>query len=192
MTPARLSVPVLVLPLLLAHAHPRVQQGPTASMRVAPASGAQASATATPSHVAALLDRFAGRWRGQGTVTGRSSDVEMTWEPALQRAFVHLMFRNAMTAADGSRTIFEARGYYRREAAGASTGVWVDSRGLVLPLQTSASPDTLTSDWGGADTERGRTTYRLVDAATLEVVDAVYGGDGQLREFGRTVLKRIP
>jgi hypothetical protein len=70
-------------------------------------------------------------------------------------------------------------------------GTWIDSRGVVLPVVVTVGGDSLTSDWGDDRTEMGRTVYRLVDAGTLEVVDAVRQPDGQYREFGRSVLKRL-
>ncbi len=44
--------------------------------------------------------------------------------------------------------------------------------------------------WGSAETERGRTVYRLRDDGRLEVVDSVMTGDGGAREFARHVLSR--
>ena len=43
----------------------------------------------------------------------------------------------------------------------------------------------LTADWGSAETERGRTIYRLLPDGRLEVTDNAGG-----REFARHVMSR--
>lgn len=150
-----------------------------------------ATQTPLPPAMAGLL----GDWRGTGVVTGRASEMTMTWSRDVGDAFVHLRFRNAM-AQDGGRPaqVFEARGYYRAASAIAvdGKGTWVDSRGVIFPIAFTLTADTLTSDWGDASTERGRTVYRLTPSGTLEVIDFVRLPDGQYREFGRSELRRSP
>ena len=51
---------------------------------------------------------------------------------------------------------------------------------------------TLTSEWGSADTERGRTVYRLADDGRLRVTDSRPPPDGAYREFARTRLHARP
>ena len=48
----------------------------------------------------------------------------------------------------------------------------------------------LTADWGSAETERGRTVYRLLADGRLEATDSVAGAGGALREFARHVLQK--
>lgn len=140
-----------------------------------------------------VMTRLLGDWRGSGVITGRASALTLSWSRDLGDAFVHLRFRNEMAEGGGRpAAVFEGRGYYRAASATAvaGTGTWIDSRGFILPVVTALSPDALTSDWGDASTERGRTVYRLTPAGTLEVIDFVRMPDGQYREFGRSELTR--
>jgi hypothetical protein len=94
-------------------------------------------------------------------------------------------------ATTGPPDVFEAHGYYRVADDGLrGVGTWVDSRGLVLPLVVTIAQDRMTVEWGDDATERGQTVYRLVAGDTLEVIDAVRDKGGQLREFGRSTLRR--
>jgi hypothetical protein len=140
-----------------------------------------------------VLQSLLGEWRGSGTVTGRASEISMSWSRQVGAAFVQLRFRNQM-AAGGSRPaeVFEAHGYYRAASAAApdGDGTWIDSRGFILPVVMALEPDALTSDWGSASTERGRTVYRLTPAGTMDVIDSVRLPDGSYREFGRSELRR--
>jgi ribosomal protein S16 len=169
---------------------------PALSLMMCASTGTRAPAqTAGPaSGEPAIVARLLGTWRGAGIVTGRASEMTMTWERAVGGAFLHLRFRNAMAAsATRPAEVFEARGYYRVVAASgttAGTGTWIDSRGLILPVRVTVESDALTSDWGGSGTETGRTVYRLTSATTLEVVDSVRTATGEYREFGRTTLTR--
>jgi hypothetical protein len=95
-----------------------------------------------------------------------------------------------MRAADGSEYRFQAHAYYRAGEDGAITGTWLDSRGVTLPLAGKADEASLHIEWGSETTERGRTAYRL-EGDTLEVVDEVLLKDGEWREFGRSVLRRV-
>jgi hypothetical protein len=45
--------------------------------------------------------------------------------------------------------------------------------------------------WGTADTELGRSSYRVTEAG-LDVTDEVQGPDGTWRTFGRSMLNRLP
>ena len=149
--------------------------------------------TQTPASEPAVVSKLVGQWHGQGVVTGRASEITMTWERVIGEAFVRLRFRNAMAAVGGRPAeVFEAHGYYRVTAGAteAATGTWLDGRGYILPVQVTLSPDTFTSQWGNATTEQGRTVYRLTGPDTLEVVDLVRTAAGEYREFGRSQLRR--
>jgi hypothetical protein len=131
-----------------------------------------------------------GDWRGTGVVSGQASSVTMTWTHEPGPRVLHLRFRNDLAGGRGAQT-FEGRGYYRLgPEPGVGAGIWIDSRGLFLPVATSITADSLTSEWGSETTERGRTVYRFVDADTLEVVDWVRTPNGDLREFGRVRVTR--
>jgi hypothetical protein len=137
----------------------------------------------------ALLERLHGEWHGTGEVRRMAADMRMHWEPVLDGQFHRLSMQNRMTGTDGRDWNFEATGYYRLGEDGAIAGTWFDSRGITLPLAGRVEDDALIIDWGTAEIERGRSTYRLAGDA-LEVTDEVYGKDGNLAVFGRTRLTR--
>jgi hypothetical protein len=137
----------------------------------------------------ALIDRFTGEWEGKGTLMGADAEFKMTWERVLQGKFVRLTFQNKMRGSDGVDRVLNAQAFYKPEASGQFSGTWFDSRGMVLPLKANAEGDTLTTHWGSADTEQGRTIYRLVDQNKFEVEDFVLRG-GEWRRFGSAAYQR--
>lgn len=158
------------------------------ALAIAGAPAAWADESRTRDFFAAI----AGEWQGAGETLGTPSTQEARWEPALDAAFFRFVFDNRLTAPDGRQSRFRAEAFYRVGRDGVVSGTWLDSRGMTLPLAgTVDDSGALTIDWGTAETERGRSTYRLVDGA-LEVTDEVMNPDGGWRVFGRTVLKRKP
>ena len=135
---------------------------------------------------------ISGEWQGSGETLGMASSQQARWEPALDAAFFRFVFDNRMTATDGRESRFRAEAFYRVTADGAVTGTWLDSRGMTLPLTGIVdATGALTIEWGSPETERGRSSYRLIGGA-LEVTDEVMNPDGSWRVFGRTVLQRKP
>ena len=135
---------------------------------------------------------LAGDWQGTGETLSMTSTQRARWEPALGAAFFRFVFDNRMTAADGKETRFRAEAFYRVGRDGAVTGTWLDSRGVTQPLAGGQDETgALVILWGTEETERGRSTYRLVDDA-LEITDEVVGEDGNWRVFGQTRLTRNP
>jgi hypothetical protein len=80
---------------------------------------------------------------------------------------------------------FEGRAFYRPVADGRWQATWFDNRGVSFPIQAVLAGRVLTSEWGSAETERGRTIYRLLPDGRLEVTDTAGG-----RDFARHVLSR--
>lgn len=151
------------------------------------------AATAAPAPAAGVFERLAGTWQGSGEVRGMPAEPRMDWQKVFGGRFMYLEFDNRMHNAEGAEIRFRAHGYYRLEPDGATTGIWLDSRGVILPLAGTIGVDgtTLTIDWGDeASVERGRTEYRL-DGDRLEVTDEVLLLDGTWRTFGRTTLTRV-
>lgn len=153
---------------------------------VAALAGAAAAADAPAT--AAFLGRLAGDWQGTGEVRRMAADMRMRWEPVLDGRFHRLTMENRMSG-DGRSWRFEAQAFYRVREDGTIDGTWFDSRGITLPLTGRVDGDAMTIDWGTAEIERGRSTYRLA-ADALEVTDEVYGKDGTPGVFGRTRLTR--
>lgn len=135
---------------------------------------------------------LAGEWQGEGEVLGMASVQKARWEPALGAAFFRFAFDNRMTAADGKQSQFQAEAFYRVNKEGAVTGTWLDSRGVTQQIAGGLDESgALVIQWGSEETERGRSTYRLVEDA-LEITDEVVGEDGNWRVFGLTRLTRNP
>lgn len=122
------------------------------------------------------LDWLAGSWRGAGTMFGQPSEAALDVRPALGGRFVELSYR-----AGG----FEGRAFYSPAGEGRWRAAWFDNRGVTFPIAAAVADRTLTADWGSAETERGRTVYRLLPDGRLEVSDTAAG-----REFARHLLAR--
>lgn len=152
-------------------------------LALAPAARAQEAAQS-------LFAAIAGDWEGSGETRGMAARLSLRWEPALDGAFLSLALNNRMTGADGAEWRFQARAFYRIGDRGAIAGHWFDSRGVSFPLTGSVdASDTMTIFWGTADTELGRSSYRVV-GDQLEVTDEVLTRDGSWRVFGQHRLTR--
>lgn len=117
-----------------------------------------------------------GSWRGAGTMFGRPSEARLEIRPALGGRFLELSWRAGQ---------FEGRAFYRPAGEGRWRATWFDNRGISFPIEAAAAERTLTAEWGSADTERGRTSYRLLADGRLEVIDHAGG-----RDFATHVLTR--
>ena len=131
----------------------------------------------------AALSWLTGSWRGPGTMFGNASEAVLEIRPALGGRFLELSYR-----AGG----FEGRAFYRPDGAAHWRATWFDNRGTVFPIEAQLDGRVLTADWGSAETERGRTVYRLAEDGTLEVSDSVAMADGSRRDFARHRLRRSP
>lgn len=137
-----------------------------------------------PPREAGMLAWLQGDWRGPGTMFGRPSEARLTVLPALDGRFLELSWRLPN---------FEGRAFYRHDGEGRWHATWFDSRGISFPIQAitayppAADPmdRTFTANWGSADTERGRTIYRLLPDGRLQVTDQAGG-----RDFANHVLSR--
>jgi hypothetical protein len=117
-----------------------------------------------------------GRWRGTGTMFGQASEAMLEVRPALNGRFMEFSYRAGR---------FEGRAFYRPAEDGRWQATWFDNRGITFPIQAVLADQTLTSDWGSAETERGRTIYRLLPDGRLEVTDSAGG-----RVFASHLLSR--
>ncbi|MEZ4589092.1 MAG: hypothetical protein R2909_22185 [Gemmatimonadales bacterium] len=122
-----------------------------------------------------VFARLEGAWQGEGTLMGRAAGFRMHWE-LKPGGFAVLSFSNGA---------LEAVALYRR--TGEPTGSWMDTRGQQLAIAWTASDSVLVAEWTGGET--GRTVYRLLGAAGVEVVDSVRTASGW-REFGRARYRR--
>lgn len=126
------------------------------------------------------LDWLAGSWRGAGTMMGRASQASLTVRPALAGRWLELSYRAGP---------FEGRAFYRARDDVRYRATWFDNRGISFDIEGMVEGQTLTSNWGNADTEQGRTVYRLAADGRLHITDSVRR-DGGYREFASHVLTR--
>ncbi|MFT3805870.1 hypothetical protein [Arenimonas sp.] len=132
-----------------------------------------------------------GEWQGKGEVRGMSADVRLRFEATLDGQGRRLSFHNTMTDMHGKAWLFLAEAIYLCAPDGNCRGQWQDSRGMVLPLSTRSQADRVIVDWGDADSERGRTTYRVMPDGSLEIEDEVLDKSGAWKVFGRTKARRL-
>ena len=164
---------------------PRRRAGVACLLLAAGAAVMPASAAAQGDAAFAFL---LGRWEGAGELFGRPAAFVMEWRPALDGRFVELSFENAFRQPDGANAIvLRATAFYAADTPHA--GVWVDTRGQILRLVAEASDSVVVARWT-AETEEGRTTYRLAAPGRIEVVDEVLGEDGW-RVFARAEYGRV-
>jgi len=122
------------------------------------------------------LSWLEGRWRGTGTMFGNASEAVLEVRPALNGRFLELSYRAGR---------FEGRAFYRPMGEGRWQATWFDNRGISFPIEARLSGRTLTAEWGSADTERGRTVYRLLPDGRLEVIDTAGARDFATHRLSR-------
>ena len=117
-----------------------------------------------------------GSWQGAGTMFGRASEARLEIRPVLGGRFLELSYR-----ASG----FEGRAFYRPLGQNRWAATWFDNRGISFPIAGTLAERTLTTEWGSAETERGRTIYRLLPDGRLEVTDHAGGRDFAVHTLSR-------
>ncbi len=138
------------------------------------------SAPPAPAEQVSALAWLTGTWRGSGTMFGNPSEATLAVSPALGGRFLEFSYRAGR---------FEGRAFYR-PAVGGWQAQWFDNRGVTFPIAAQAGVQVLTSEWGNAATERGRTIYRLAGNGRLHITDAVRLPDGGYRDFASHILTR--
>ena len=138
------------------------------------------------------LEQWLGEWQGTGSTSGAPARLSLKWERALGGQFVRLTLLNEI-GAEPTRQRFEGLGlYWSGGVAGRLNGRWFDSGGAKHVLDAVLEPDALIAEWGDGTTAVGRSTYRLLGAGAMEVIDEIRRKDGTWREFGRFRLERAP
>jgi hypothetical protein len=135
-----------------------------------------------------VLARWLGTWQGSGTNSGVDADLTLRFEHILGGRFVRLTLSNQI-GPPATREEFEGLALYWPEG-GQLRGSWFDSHGAVFALEAKVFGDTLLAIWHNEQEPRGRSSYRLVPPAMMEVIDSVRASDGSWREFARYQLKR--
>ena len=109
------------------------------------------------------------------------SEATLEIRPALGGRFLELSYR-----AGG----FEGRAFYRPAGDGRWRATWFDNRGITFPIEAVAGGPALTADWGSAETERGRTVYRLAEDGRLDVTDSCRRRGRRQRDIRRATSPR--
>lgn len=144
------------------------------SLMASSAHAQSATADAPPADLAWIT----GQWTGSGAVFSAPSQATLMAAPALDGKFVELTYQ---FRTSGQRAFaFEGRGFYSLRDW---RGHWFDSTGAARPLTGVLGDGELTSEWGDATTERGRTRYRRAADGALDVTDYVLRGDGEWHAF---------
>jgi hypothetical protein len=150
------------------------------SLAAAPAVGQQAPAAAPAQQSIESLSWLIGEWHGTGTMFGNPSEATLSVRPVLGGRFLELSYRAGT---------FEGRALYSLVSGGRWQAQWFDNRGTTFAIVAWEIERMLTSDWGSAGTEQGRTVYILADNGQLRVTDSVRR-DGGYREFASHVFEK--
>lgn len=145
---------------------------------------AQETGSATTKQ-SALMEKFDGTWKAEGTSFGLPSKSTMIWTKDLADKFYRIEYRIDMDR-DGKTVTFLGHGYYTN---GSKDGFWADTGGDLHPMVTSYSDNMLSTIWGKAGGKQGRSNYTLQADGSIEVVDWILQENGW-REFNRTEFRR--
>lgn len=118
----------------------------------------------TKDSVQTLYNNILGNWEGKGTLMGNTATFQMQWKTTLNNRFIQLTFSNSFTDKQGTTRTLTSHAYYNFST---KKGVWVDSRGVILPLVLEFTSTTLTVLWGDAHTEQGKTIYKVMKDGML-------------------------
>ena len=136
-----------------------------------------------------LFEQFLGSWNGVGQLFGAEAQFEMNWQRVLEHQFVRLTFSNNFKDSGGRERILKAQAFYKSTGEGRFRGTWFDSRGMILPLESTFEDSVLTTLWGAAENEEGRTVYRLQPNDRIEVDDYIRK-EGKWQKFGHAIYHR--
>ncbi len=146
----------------------------------APAVAQETPAPAPAQQPAEVMSWLVGDWRGSGTMFGNPSEATLSVRPVLGGRFLEFSYRAGR---------FEGRALYSLISGGRWRAQWFDNRGMTFPVVAHEIERTLTSNWGSADSEEGRTAYILAADGRLRITDSVRR-DGSYREFASHVMTR--
>ncbi|MEH8018630.1 hypothetical protein MN202_15410 [Rheinheimera muenzenbergensis] len=93
----------------------------------------------------------------------------LQWTDGRHKNLLRVVYE--VSKADGSQ-LFAGEGLYRRTDDGFA-GYWSDTNGSLHPLQATYADGVLTTYWGRAETEQGKTRYALNADGGLSVTDWV-------------------
>ena len=125
---------------------------------------------------------FIGHWASTCEFFGATAQCELEWRAGLHPSLVEMQFTVLDSPASiGNETeaglMFKGRSVLKQEE-GAFRGFWQASNGDIHPLFARLESGTLTSYWGEAATELGRSEYQLLEDGSLQVKDWVLTDEG--------------
>lgn len=131
------------------------------------------------------LSSLKGTWTADCQTFAPGARCSLQWTDGLHKNLLQVVYQ--VRKADGSR-LFAGEGVYRRNDD-AFAGFWSDTNGALHPLKAAFADGALTTYWGLAETEEGRTRYMLNADGSLSVTDWVKK-DGNWRQFMHADYKR--
>ncbi len=156
-------------------------------MLTAPAAG-EAPVAAPAAASASSFAAWHGEWTGEGTAFGKPATATLAIGPAPEGGATKLAYRLSINATPP--IAYSAEAIYRIDAKGRVRGSWTDSSGRTRPVGGRLTAISWGNNWGSADVEIGRSTYRLEGADTLVVDDSVLQDDGSWRVFSTLRYRR--
>ena len=137
-------------------------------------------APVAPAEVPSLA-AWHGVWVGEGEAFDKSATATLDIGPAPDGGATRLAYR--LSIAGAPPVTYAAEAIYRVDEKGRVRGNWADSHGRKRPVSGRVGPREWTGNWGSADVEIGRSTYRLETPDRLVVSDSVLQDDGSWRVF---------
>ena len=137
---------------------------------------------------ASPLEMWYGEWSGAGTAFGKPATATLAIGPTPEGGTTALAYRLSVEGTPPMN--YSAEATYRVDAKGRVTGTWTDSHGRTRPIGGRVSAHDWTNNWGSADVEIGRSTYRLETPGRLVVSDSVIEDDGSWRIFSTLHFRR--
>lgn len=131
--------------------------------------------------------RLLGSWSADCSAWGTPARCTLAWSEGLHPSQIIIQY--AIAAQSDGAAIFSGKGVYRVLSDNAFDGYWHDSGGAIHPLAASWDKGALTTYWGIAGSEQGRTRYRITDADQLEVTDWSLG-ESAWRQFMQVTYDR--
>jgi hypothetical protein len=134
-----------------------------------------------------------GEWTGTGIFSGRPASFALSFAPALEGKATALAYTVVAPESEGRPEVrFDGRAIWHLDARGRVNGRWDDSAGNSHPVGGRVAADRMTTVWGEATTEIGRSTYFRNADGTLAVSDSVRRADGSWSVFASASYRRRP
>ena len=131
---------------------------------------------------------FLGQWAAPCSFFGNEAQCTVEWGGGLNSSIVE-MYYSVSVAGDPGRILFQGKSVLKQTDDGFQ-GFWSDSNGALHPVAALLKGAEMKSEWGEAETEQGRSHYRLLDTGQLQVTDWVLG-EGEWRKFMDVTYERV-